>query len=414
MSIFEDRESQVRSYCRSFPVVFTKSKMSTLIDENGRQYIDFFAGAGALNYGHNNDYIKKQILEYIENDGITHALDMFAGAKKEFLQIFDDKILKPRKLDYKVAFCGPTGTNAVEGALKLCRKVTGRSNVFAFTGSFHGMTMGSAAITSGISFSNSIGVNRLGATFVPYPYGFYQTFDTIRYIEEILNDDHSGVEKPAAIFLETIQCEGGICVAPVEWMQRLRKLCDEYGILLVIDDIQAGCGRTGYFFSFERAGIVPDMVTLSKSISGYGLPMALLLLKPELDIWAPAEHNGTFRGVQLSFVGAKAAIEYRQSYDFDGETQRKGKLLEECIIKNILPINKKLETRGMGLIRGIDIHDGDLAKKIASECFENGLVMERAGRNDEVLKIMPPLVITEDELLKGLEIIEKAVKKALK
>lgn len=414
MSIFEERESQVRSYCRSFPVVFTKSKMSTLIDEDGKEYIDFFAGAGALNYGHNNDYIKKQIMEYIENDGITHALDMFAGAKKEFLLTFQNKILKPRNLDYKFAFCGPTGTNAVEAALKLCRKVTGRSNIFAFTGSFHGMSMGSASITSGISFSKSIGVNRVGVTFVPFPFGFYETFDTIRYIEEILNDDHSGVEKPAAIFLETIQSEGGICVAPIEWMKRLRKLCDDHEILLVVDDIQTGCGRTGHFFSFERAGIVPDMVVLSKSISGYGLPMALLLLKPELDIWAPGEHNGTFRGVQLSFVGAKAAIEYRESYDFDAHTQKMGKIAEEYVIKNILPIRENLETRGMGLIRGIDIHDGDLAKKITAECFAKGLVMERAGRNDEVVKIMPPLVITEEELLKGLDIIKNAMIKILK
>ncbi len=411
MNIFEERESQVRSYCRSFPVVFTHSKMSTLTDENQNHYLDFFSGAGALNYGHNNDYIKKQIIAYLEDDGITHSLDMYAGAKKEFLEVFQEKILKPRKLNYKVAFTGPTGTNANEAALKLARKVKGRSGIFAFTGSFHGMSMGSAAATSGISFEKSVGVNRVGVTFMPFPHGFYATFDTIRYIEEVLNDDHSGVEKPAAIFLETIQCEGGICVAPVEWLQRLRKLCDEHDILLVVDDIQTGCGRTGHFFSFERAGIVPDMVVLSKSISGYGLPMAMLLLKPELDIWAPAEHNGTFRGVQLAFVGAKAAIEFRESYDFDGETRRKGKIAEDFIKKHILPMNPKLEMRGMGLLIGIDTHDGDLAKKITAECFAHGLVMERAGRNDEVVKLMPPLVITDEELQKGLDIINKAFAK---
>lgn len=409
MSIFEERESQVRSYCRSFPVVFEKSKMSTLYDENGNAYLDFFAGAGALNYGHNNDYIKKQILEYIERDGITHSLDMFAGAKKDFLQIFQDKILQPRGLDHKIAFCGPTGTNAAEAALKLARKKKQRSGIFAFTGSFHGMSMGSASVTSGISFSKSIGVNRVGVTFLPYPFGFYNTFDTIAYMEEVLKDDHSGVELPAAVILETVQCEGGVCVAPTEWLKRLRDLCDRYDILLIVDDIQVGCGRTGTFFSFERAGIIPDMVILSKSISGYGLPMALLLIRPDCDIWEPAEHNGTFRGVQLAFVGAKAAIEYRESMDFDAQTQKKGKLLSEFIEKEILPDHPDFELRGLGLVQGIDVRDGALAKKITAECFANKLVMERAGRNDGVLKFMPPLVITEEELLRGARIVKDAI-----
>ena len=414
MSIFEERESQVRSYCRSFPVVFEKSKMSTLYDENGNEYLDFFAGAGALNYGHNNDYIKKQILEYIESDGITHSLDMFAGAKREFLQIFQDKILQPRGLDHKIAFCGPTGTNAAEAALKLARKKKQRSGIFAFTGSFHGMSMGSASVTSGINFSTSIGVNRVGVTFLPYPFGFYSTFDTIAYMEEVLKDNHSGVELPAAVILETVQCEGGICVAPVEWLKRLRALCDKYDILLIVDDIQAGCGRTGNFFSFERAGIIPDMIILSKSISGYGLPMSLLLIRPDCDIWEPAEHNGTFRGVQIAFVGAKAAIEYRESMDFDTQTQRKSKLLSNYIENEIISKHPEFEWRGLGLVQGIDVRDGAMAKKITAECFSKRLVMERAGRNDEVLKIMPPLVVTEDELLKGAQIIKEAIETVMK
>lgn len=414
MSIFEERESQVRSYCRSFPVVFEKSKMSTLYDENGNEYLDFFAGAGALNYGHNNDYIKKQILEYIESDGITHSLDMFAGAKREFLQIFQDKILQPRGLDHKIAFCGPTGTNAAEAALKLARKKKQRSGIFAFTGSFHGMSMGSASVTSGINFSKSIGVNRVGVTFLPYPFGFYSTFDTIAYMEEVLKDNHSGVELPAAVILETVQCEGGICVAPVEWLKRLRALCDKYDILLIVDDIQAGCGRTGNFFSFERAGIIPDMIILSKSISGYGLPMSLLLIRPDCDIWEPAEHNGTFRGVQIAFVGAKAAIEYRESMDFDTQTQRKSKLLSNYIENEIISKHPEFEWRGLGLVQGIDVRDGAMAKKITAECFSKRLVMERAGRNDEVLKIMPPLVVTDDELLKGAQIIKEAIETVMK
>ncbi len=408
MNIFEQRESNVRSYCRSFPAVFKTAKMSTLTDENGKTYVDFFAGAGALNYGHNNDYIKERLIAYLAEDGLTHALDMFTEAKRDFLTVFTDKILEPRGMDHKVAFCGPTGTNAVEAALKLARKVKKRSGIFAFTGSFHGMTMGSAAVTSSVSFENSIGVNRVGVTFLPYPFGFYNTFDTIAYMEEVLKDDHSGVEKPAAVIVETVQCEGGICVAPTEWLKRLRDLCDRYDILLIVDDIQAGCGRAGTFFSFERAGIMPDMVILSKSISGYGLPMALLLLRPNLDIWAPAEHNGTFRGVQLALIGARAGIEFRESYNFDEQTQQKGEWLRKYIRENILPLDAAFEVRGLGLVNGIDVHDGALAKRIMETCFANGLILERAGRNDEVVKLMPPLVITQEELAKGAEILKQS------
>ncbi len=407
--IFEERESQVRSYCRSFPTVFSKAKMDKLVSEDGKEYIDFFAGAGVMNYGHNNDYIKGKIVEYLQGDNLIHGLDMFSVAKKEFLEAFTKYILEPRGYDYKVAFTGPTGTNSVEAALKLARKVTGRSNVIAFSGSFHGMTMGSASLSSGADFRKSLGTQTTGTTFMPFPTGFFATFDTIRYLDEMLKDDHSGLDMPAAIIVETLQCEGGINIAPNEWLVDLRKLCDKYGIILIVDDIQAGNGRCGTFFSFERAGIVPDMVTVSKSIGGSGMPMALVLIRPEYDQFNPGEHNGTFRGFQLAFVSGKAALEYRESYDFDAETNRKGEIARNYIEKEILPLNPVFEMRGMGLLWGIDTHDGDKAKAVAREAFENGLIMERSGRNDEVLKVMPPLVITDENLLKGLEIIKNAI-----
>ena len=407
--IFEERESQVRSYCRSFPTVFSKAKMDKLVSEDGTEYIDFFAGAGVMNYGHNNDYIKDKIVEYLQGDNLIHGLDMFSVAKKEFLETFTKEILEPRGYDYKVAFTGPTGTNSVEAAIKLARKVTGRQNIIAFSGSFHGMTMGSASLSSGVDFRKAIGTQTTGTTFMPFPTGFFATFDTIRYIDEMLKDDHSGLDMPAAIIVETLQCEGGINIAPNEWLVSLRELCDKYGIILIVDDIQAGNGRCGTFFSFERAGIVPDMVTVSKSIGGSGMPMALVLIKPEYDKFNPGEHNGTFRGFQLAFVSGKAALEYRASYDFDGETVRKGNLAKEYIEKEILPLNPIFEMRGMGLLWGIDTHDGDKAKAVAKEAFENGLIMERSGRNDEVLKVMPPLVVTDENLLKGLEIIKNAI-----
>lgn len=301
-------------------------------------------------------------------------------------------------------------TNSVEAALKLARKVTGRSNVIAFSGSFHGMTMGSASLSSGADFRKSLGTQTTGTTFMPFPTGFFATFDTIRYIDEMLKDDHSGLDMPAAIIVETLQCEGGINIAPNEWLVALRELCDKYGIILIIDDIQAGNGRCGTFFSFERAGIVPDMVTVSKSIGGSGMPMALVLIRPGYDKFNPGEHNGTFRGFQLAFVSGKAALEYRASYDFDAETVRKGEIARNYIEKEILPLDPTFEMRGMGLLWGIDTHDGAKAKAVAKVAFENGVIMERSGRNDEVLKVMPPLVITDENLLKGLEIVKNAIK----
>ncbi|MDO5560729.1 MAG: diaminobutyrate--2-oxoglutarate transaminase [Oscillospiraceae bacterium] len=413
MNIFDQMESDVRSYCRSFPVVFNKAKMSDMFTDNGDKYIDFFCGAGALNYGHNNDYIIDRIIDYLRNSGIMHSLDMHTTAKAEFMKCFCDKILKPRNLDYKLMFCGPTGTNANEAALKIARKYTGRTNVFSFMGAFHGMSLGSLALTSSDFSRDGAGVPLGNVTFMPFPFGFNETFDTIGYIENVLNDDHSGIEKPAAIFCETVQAEGGIIPADKEWLVRLRDLCTRHGILLVCDEVQVGCGRTGTFFSFERAGIAPDMVSLSKSISGSGLPMSLLLIKPEYDCFKPGEHNGTFRGNQLAFVGAKAAIDFAVETGLYEKVNQKGIIIEKFVRENILPLDSSFEYRGIGLIHGIDFSKSsveDACGKIAHECFSNGLVIERAGRRDDVLKIMPALTIEEDELMEGLKIIETSVK----
>lgn len=407
-------ESEVKSYCRKYDAVFTKAKGSYLYDDKGTKYLDFLAGAGAINYGHNNDYIKKYIIDYIENDGLMHGLDLYTEAKEEFMETFEREILKPRELDYKIQFTGPTGTNAVEAALKLARKVKKRNNIIAFSGAFHGMTLGSLSATSDEGSRNGAYVPLTNVSHLPYP-GSVE-FDTLEYLKNVLEDDHSGIDRPAAILVETIQAEGGVNVAPVEWLQGLEKICHDYDILLIVDDIQVGNSRTGYFFSFERANIKPDMVTLSKSISGYGLPMALLLLKPELDIWHPAEHNGTFRGNQLAFVGAKAAIEYNIQNNLNDEVTKKGEYVKKYIEENILPLSNKLSLRGMGLIWGIDfskLQRDDIVKKIIRKCFEKKLIIESAGRRDLVLKILCPLTISYDELDEGLKIILNVVEEVI-
>jgi diaminobutyrate-2-oxoglutarate transaminase len=412
VSVFEEYESNVRSYCKNFPKIFQTAKGSLVYSESGEEYVDFFAGAGALNYGHNNEFIKQRILSYLEADGIIHSLDMYTSAKRDFLQKFVQMVLEPRQLDYKVQFCGPTGTNAVEAALKLARRLKKRSSIFSFMGAYHGMSLASLSASGNRSHRFAAALPLTHVTFMPYPYGFMSTFDTITYIETVLNDRHSGIEKPAAILLETVQAEGGVIVAPTDWLQRLRSLCDAYDILLICDDIQIGCSRTGPFFSFERAAIVPDMVTLSKSISGYGLPMSLLLMRPELDIWGPGEHSGTFRGNQLAFVGASAALEYTRNNNLAATIEANASFIENFLRNHILPLNKNITIRGVGMIWGIDfsnLAETNLARRIAWRCFELGLLVETVGRDDTVIKVIPPLTIEKEVLERGLLIIKRAI-----
>lgn len=412
-SVYGEVESQVRSYCRKFPIEFAKARNSELFAKDGTRYIDFLNVAGSMNYGHNNPYIKKAIMDYLADDTIINALDLYTEAKSAFLETLKKQILEPRMLNYKVMCCGPTGTNAIEAALKLARKNKKRTNVFAFFGAFHGMSLGSLAMTTDQTSREGAGIPLNNVTFIPYE---NKRIDSIEYVRHMLGDDHSGIALPAAIFVETTQAEGGINVSSVEWLKELRAICDEYDILLVVDDIQVGNGRTGYFFSFERAGIIPDMVVLSKSISGFGMPMALLLMKPELDIFRPAEHNGTFRGNQLSFVGGKAGIEFFNEYHIGDEVQRKAKIIDDFMKNDILPIDSRLSYRGIGLIWGIDFMkiDAKKASDCSHTCFERGLVIELAGRHDSVLKLMPALTIEDEVLLEGLEIIKNAVISVLK
>ena len=409
--VFEKNESQVRSYCRKYPAEFDKARNAELFTVEGKRYIDFLAVAGSMNYGHNNPEIKKAVLDYLSKDRIINALDMYTAAKEEFLATFQEKILAPRCLDYKVMCCGPTGTNAVEAALKLARKNKKRTGVIAFGGAFHGMSLGSLAMTTDRTSREGAVVPLENVSFVPYD----GTLDSLAYLKWVLSDDHSGVDKPAAIVLETVQAEGGINVASVEWLKEVRRICTDNDILMIVDDIQVGNGRVGWFFSFERAGIVPDMVTLSKSISGFGLPMALLLIRPELDIFRPAEHNGTFRGNQLSFVGGTAGIRYFTDHALDQQVRRKGAIVEKFLQEEICPLDSRLTCRGLGLLWGVDFSaiDGALALKAVHEGFDRGIVMEVAGRGDSVLKLMPPLTVEDDILLEGLGIVKEAVKAAL-
>jgi len=409
MRIFEQIESQVRSYIRSFPTVFTRAKWSTLYDEQGKEYIDFFAGAGTINYGHNNPMVSEALIEYIKNDGLVHGLDKATTAKKHFLEKLYYTILQPRHLEYKVQFCGPTGTNAVETALKIVRMVKGRSNVISFTNGFHGLTMGSMAITGNAFYRDEAFINRANVTFMPYDGYFGDGTDTSLYLRKFLEDSSSGVDLPAAVFLETVQAEGGVNVASFKWLKDVEQVCRDFDILLVVDDIQVGNGRTGTFFSFEEAGINPDIVILSKSIGG-GLPLSLVLMKPELDQWKPGEHTGTFRGNNLAFVASTQLLSYWDNGDFsDAIRYREGVLKEK--LEEITNKYKDLgvEMRGRGLIYGLYFPQQGFSGAVTEEAFERGLVIERAGAKNDVIKFLPPLVIEEELLRQGVDIIDESI-----
>jgi diaminobutyrate-2-oxoglutarate transaminase len=413
--VFNDLESEVRSYARAFPCVFDRACGSELWDTSGRRYLDFLAGCGSLNYGHNHPVLKDALIEYIRRDAITAGLDMHTAAKQRFLEALRDIVLEPRGLDYVVQFTGPTGTNAVEAALKIARKITGRTNVICFTNSFHGVSMGALAATGNQHHRGASGVPLFGTTAMPYDSYFGDQVDTIEYLDRMLSDPSSGVDPPAAVIVETVQGEGGLRAASFEWLRRLRALCDDKKILLVVDDIQAGCGRTGTFFSFEGAGLKPDIVTLSKSLSGYGLPLAVVLIERSLDAWKPGEHNGTFRGNNHAFVTATAALEHHwRTPEFARDVRETGDYLGQklqSLVNGFSPL--LVEVRGRGMMRGIRCSDPVRAAAITATAFEQGLIIERSGPEDEVVKCLMPLTISRADLDEGLGILERACLKEL-
>ena len=398
--IFEATESQVRSYCRNFPAIFTKAVGHELISEDGRRVTDLLMGCGALNYGHNNPIMKNAVLNYLLDDGVIQAMDLHTGAKDDFLRRFKRIVLDRAGLRHRVMFTGPTGTNAVEAALKLARKVTGRSTVVAFTGGFHGMTLGALSATS--NRNSRAASAHLLSNVVRVPYDGYLSEDGLEFLERSLDDPSSGIDAPACILVETIQGEGGLRAASCAWLRRLRAIADRCGALLIVDDIQAGCGRTGTFFSFESFGIRPDLICLSKSISGIGLPMALLLIEPEFDIWQVGEHNGTFRGNNLAFVSASAALQYWEDDRFRNEVSRLQAMAER------FP-DRIEEVRGRGFMRGLVLRGAGTADAVSRDLFARNVMAETCGAGGQVLKLLPALTIPVEALHTALDTIEEVI-----
>ena len=414
-NVFARRESRVRSYSRTFPRMFARARGAYMYDAAGRAYLDFLCGAGSLNYGHNHPVLQQALMEYLQADGITHSLDLETEAKGRFLEDFVERILRPRSLDYAVQFTGPTGTNAVEAALKLARKVTGRTAVVSFTNGFHGVTLGALALTGNRHHRDAAGVPLHDVVRMPFDGYMGDSTDTLDYFERVLGDPASGVGDPAAVIVETVQGEGGLNTASLPWLKRLETLCRRFGMLLIVDDIQAGCGRTGTFFSFEPAQLRPDLVVLSKSLSGMGLPLAVTLIRRDLDIWKPGEHNGTFRGNNHAFVTAAAAIRHFWSDGrFAAEVRRKADMLSARLqAMTSLAGPGRLVAKGRGMMQGMWCAQPSIAEAVSRIAFGKGLIVERSGPYDEVVKCLCPLTIEDGELARGLDLLEESVTEAL-
>lgn len=413
MEVFDQWESEIRGYCRAYPTVFATASNARQVDENGKEYIDFFAGAGVLNFGHNNPHMKEAIIKFMQDDGVAHSLDMATLSKREFIQSFADTILKPRKMNYKMQFMGPTGTNAVEAALKLARRVTGRSEIVAFSQGFHGMTLGALACTANQYFRNAAGVSLNNVSHIPFESSAGGGLDNLMTLRELYLSGSGGLEPPAAFIVETIQAEGGVNIASREWLHAVQSLAKELGALFIVDDIQVGCGRTGQFFSFEDLQLEPDIICLAKGIGGFGTPLAMNLIKPEVDAhWKPGEHTGTFRGQGISFVAGREALKYFDNDELMAQTRERCSVIGDRIQAIADEYGDgKFVVRGKGMIHGIDVADNDLAKGIARQCFDDGLLIGPCGVTSRVIKFIPPLTSTNDDLHQGLDIFAHAVKK---
>jgi diaminobutyrate-2-oxoglutarate transaminase len=408
-AIFTRRESAARSYCRSFRTLFTEARGSELFDADGRRYIDFLAGCSSLNYGHNDPDMKDALIAHISSDGLAHGLDLHTDAKADFLEAFERHILEPRGMDHRVMFTGPTGANAVEAAMKIARKVTGRTNIIAFTNGFHGVTMGALAATGNGYHRGGAAMDTSGVTRMPFD-GYAEGVDSAALLDQMLSDASGGIDAPAAIMFEPIQGEGGLNAASPEWVRAIAAAAKKHGALLIVDDIQAGCGRAGTFFSFEEMGVMPDIVTLAKSVSGFGLPMAIALVRPEHDVFGPAEHNGTFRGNTHAFVTARVAIEKFWADDaFARELVEKANLITDSLgeVADMVP---GAFLKGRGLMQGVDVGSGDLAGAICARAFENGLVIETSGNEDQVVKVLAPLTTPVETFREGFAILLDAVR----
>lgn len=416
-------ESSAVSYPRGMPMAIKRANGATVEDLDGNIYIDFFGGAGVMNVGHANPEVMEAVKKQLEE--LTHALDFPNPARHQLVELLSD--LLPEQLT-RVFFGGPTGSDAVEAAVKLAKFNTNRFPVIAFEGAYHGMTAGALSLCSGDQFKEDFLPLMPEVHFVPYAYCYRCPFkkepdscelECAQYLEHVIEDPHSGVGRPAAVIIEPVQGEGGSVAPPDRYMKKVRQICDDYKVPLIADEIQAGFCRTGKMFSSEHGGVVPDIMTMSKALGGIGLPISGIAYKEELNTWPPGKHIGTFRGNVMAYAAGAAALKFMVDHDLAGHAARVGQIMLSMLqeLENDLPIVG--EARGKGLLLGVEfVHDKetkepapDLAKKVQTACHQNGLLIEIGGHYNNVARFLPPLVISENLAKKGVEVFADATNK---
>jgi diaminobutyrate-2-oxoglutarate transaminase len=432
----EKRESNARSYPRRIPIAIEEAEGIYVKDADGRNFIDCLAGAGTLALGHNHPVVISAIEKVLHDKRPLHTLDLTTPVKEEFVSEVFDSLPEEFAKRAKIQFCGPTGGDAIEAAIKLVKTATGRRSILSFQGGYHGATHGTMALSGNLGPKQSVQGLMPDVHFMPYPYAYRCPFGmggeethkiSAKYIENLLYDPESGILPPAAMILEVVQGEGGSIPAPVEWLREIRRITKERNIPLIIDEVQTGIGRTGELFAFQHAGIIPDVVVLSKAIGG-SLPLSVVIYDRELDKWGPGAHIGTFRGNQMAMAAGTATLKYIKENNLSQHAKELGEklMLELTILQNEIP--EIGDVRGRGLMVGAEIvnpripsglkgtyaANPELASRIQRECFNRGLILEVGGRHGSVIRFLPPLIITEKQLDDVLAIFKDAVRAALK
>ncbi|MDD0974083.1 aspartate aminotransferase family protein [Pseudomonas fontis] len=432
----KQQESNARSYPRRIPLALKRARGLYVEDVEGRQFIDCLAGAGTLALGHNHPVVIEAIQQVLADELPLHTLDLTTPVKDQFVQDLFGLLPAEFSAQAKIQFCGPTGTDAVEAALKLVRTASGRSTVLSFQGGYHGMSQGALSLMGSLGPKKALaGLLSNGVQFMPYPYDYRCPFGlggeqgvraNLHYLENLLNDPEAGVQLPAAVIVEVVQGEGGVIPADLDWLRGLRRITEQAGVSLIVDEIQSGFGRTGKMFAFEHAGIVPDVVVLSKAIGG-SLPLAVVVYREALDTWQPGAHAGTFRGNQMAMAAGSAVMRYLKEHDLAGHAEAMGERLREHLTVLQRDFPQLGDIRGRGLMLGVELVDpqgqldvqghpptfGKLASLLQNECLKRGLILELGGRNGSVVRFLPPLIITAEQIDEVMRRFSRALAAAL-
>ncbi|HKL59224.1 MAG TPA: diaminobutyrate--2-oxoglutarate transaminase family protein [Sphaerochaeta sp.] len=426
-------ESNARSYPRKFPIAIKKAKGSWIEDVQGNSYLDFLCGAGTLALGHNDEEVNQAMVDLITSGAPLHTLDLTTPTKDRFVETIFSLLPQELQENGKIQFCSPSGTDAVDAAIKLCKTATGRSSVIAFGGGYHGMGHGALALTGNLTAKNRVSGLMSDVHFMPYPYSYRCPFGlggeagidaACAYFEKTLKDPESGITRPAAVILEPIQGEGGVIPAPAKFLQTVRRVTQELGIPMIVDEIQCGIGRSGKFFAFEHAGITPDVILASKAIGG-SQPMSVVIYHKDLDLWETGAHAGTFRGNQLAMAAGTVVMKRVSDKNFLSEVTAKGNIIVEKLEALKKEISIIGDIRAKGLMIGIEFVDpngsmdalgslppsGTIAAKIQKECFEHHLIMEKGGRYGSVMRCLCALNVTNEEIDIMLATFESAIRK---